>query len=112
MGKATGSSRLSFGLSVLGFFGLFNKKESAAPVRRVEIVTEQGPPPPAPPPVDTTIRSSVRFKGLHEDVNPSSSVRPAEMTCVSCDRHFRYYVNASGAKTLCICPGCGRQYRM
>jgi len=106
--------RLPFALNVLGLFGLFKKREAAPPPTRVEIVTDAAPPAPstAPAPHTPTIRDSVRFKGLHEDVNPSSSVRPSEMTCASCGKNFRYFVNSSGAKTLCHCPGCGRQYRV
>jgi hypothetical protein len=103
---------LSIALNVLGLFGLFKKKEAAPPPKHVEVVPEAPPPRPAPAPRDPSIRDSVRFKGLHEDVNPSASVRPSEMTCVNCGKHFRFFVNSNGSKTLCSCPGCGRQYRI
>lgn len=101
-----------YALNVLGLFSLFKRNASPPPATRVEIVTEQPPVPAPPPPHDPTIRDSVRFKALHQDVNPSASVRPSEMTCASCDRRFRYFVNSNGTKTVCHCPGCGRQYRV
>lgn len=101
-------------LNVAGFFGLFQRKASRPPGPRV--VVETAPPrapPPAPPrPELHPLRRDLRYPGLHEDVNPSSNVRPAEMTCPNCSRQFRYFQNANGVLTVVHCPGCTRAYRV
>lgn len=108
-------------VSVLGWFG-FRRKEAGAsrtpkesPKPRVVLEGLGTPPVVAtskPEPVMDSLRRDLRYKGLHEDINPSRSVRPAEMTCPNCERQFRYFLNANGTKTAVACPGCGRQYRL
>lgn len=109
---------------VLGLFGTWSKKRDSKPEIKIRespklrIVLEgmqrelDLPKPSAPPPVADPLRHELRYHALHGDVNPSSSVRPAEMTCPGCDRHFRYFLNANGTKTVVSCPGCGRQFRL
>lgn len=120
-GRRRGARRLLVWTSMFGVFTWTKKKASSRPspepLPSGRIVIEGLAMPRAPPTprVRTAprepLREELRFQGLHEDVNPSRSVRPAEMTCPSCDRHFRYFLNAGGSKTPVACPGCGRQYR-
>ena len=120
--QAPSRPKVSFGLFVLGLFSWSKKKvrngtgspELMALSKdritvegvRKEIALPQSESSSPPDP----LRQDLRFQGLHEDINPSRSVKPSEMTCPSCDRHFRFFLNASGTKTPVACPGCGRQY--
>lgn len=110
-------------LTIGGLFGLFKKKDEAtkgaeAVGGRQVIITpatnDNLPPAQAVTPEEPMhpLRRDLRFKGLHLDVDPSASVKRAEMTCVHCDRTFKYFVNSNGVKTVVHCPGCARQYRV
>ena len=98
-------------VSVAGWFGFGKKKAREQPAPPPPPPVAPPPPPPTPEP-SKPAGADVKFRGLHPDTNPSSSVRPQTMTCPSCGRNFRYFVNASGVKTTANCPGCGRQYRV
>lgn len=105
------------------FNGWFKKADAARPSGappeppRPRVVLEgmsralDIPPPKQDKPVDT-LRQELRYQALHEDINPSTSVRAAEMTCPNCERHFRYFLNADGKKTVVKCPGCAQPYRL
>lgn len=97
------------------FFHRPTKTTSPSPAQvRIHGGPNTRPPvlPPTPEAALDPLKRDLLFKGLHEDVNPASNVRVGEMTCPGCERNFRYFLNSSGHKTQCRCPGCGRLYRM
>ncbi len=99
-------------LTIAGLFGYFGRKAAAPP--RVE-VRPAAPPVQAPRPVTPrprTLSEDLPFRGLHGDADPGANVKWGEMTCPSCERRFRYYLNSNGQKTTAFCPGCTRQYRV
>jgi hypothetical protein len=117
---SVGNSKLGLAPIVLGIFGFGKKKTdetAAAPAQPVRRVILQGAPPavvptPMTPPPTDALKQRLLFQGLHEDTNPSGSVRVNKMTCPSCSTEFKYFVNSDGKKTVVNCPLCAKQYRL
>lgn len=101
-------------LALGGIFGLFGKKGGAPKRTHLEVRAEAAPtaPPAVADVAPRSLMDDLRFKAFHKNVDPTPNARMQEMTCPSCDRNFRYFVNSNGIKTTCRCPGCGRQYRV
>ena len=96
------------------------RKKTEAPVpkpvaRRVVVegvATAPSLPTPPPPPPTDPLKQRLLFHGLHQDFNPSESVKTSQMTCPSCQTSFRIFLNSDGKKTVVKCPSCAKYYKV